>query len=935
MPAEQIQVSEELIFDGTFNAATAVVVGIALAGVTAWLLWRDRHAIGPIWACVFFGLRLTAVVMVMWMLAGPMREAIRRSTTPQSIAILADVSASMDAIDVLDPPTALRWQLATTTEGEDAALTHCDQAQVAVGVASHSCQAARQMLAEHRPLREVGQALDRLNIAVSHVKEHCIAMTSQMSGYRDDFAQRIERIENLLSGPIEHSLELLSDSLDSSLNIESDELFVPLENLNEHLLGIRHRIDSLARDMAEDLAQQLDEGTELTRREQTVRALERLDSSLSDKMAEEVRIRRFHFDERVTLLSGQQTWNDEKTAVDSTPVETHGIPAVPPTNIAEVLEQLSREQVAESTRLAVLLSDGHHNDYDAANPQEVAAQLTELPVYVVPVGSSRILRDVRIHRVEAPKKVVEKDTALIEAIVTAYDCDGMSTDVVLRHDGQEIDRQIVEFFGERVDRRIQFRVTAEEIGWQEYELAIEPLEEESTENNVARVSWQVIHDKIRILLADGISRWEYRYLQQLFRRDRHIEFDELLFFPRLRGTGELAVRPRLPEQADDWSVYDVVILGDIDSRLFSPASQESLVEYVREQQGNLILIAGSDYMPHAYAGKPLVDLLPVENDPNLIRAEAHSLVLTDEGRQHSALAITDSVRESERLWREVYYNKPVHGLSTYSRPKPTARTLLSAIPVVDAFAEDDLPEEDQPAFLCWQQVGGGRVAYLAAPETWKLRFRRGDREHHRFWGQLIRWITASNLGTGSELVKLSTDQTRYNMGEVIEVTAWLKDQTGRPLAGQDVEVLARSFDQDLATIPLESDERIAGRYFGVLKGLSPGTYEIVLEGAAVQELLASAEEPTESCMITIEKNAHVELLDTRSNLALLEQIAHITGGQVAPPTAISEILQLASLSPEVKETVRRTPLWSSWKNLWIVLGCLFFEWIVRKQKGLV
>ena len=70
-------------------------------------------------------------------------------------------------------------------------------------------------------------------------------------------------------------------------------------------------------------------------------------------------------------------------------------------------------------------------------------------------------------------------------------------------------------------------------------------------------------------------------------------------------------------------------------------------------------------------------------------------------------------------------------------------------------------------------------------------------------------------------------------------------------------------------------------------------------------------------------------------VALLEQIAKMTGGQVVPPTAIDEVLRLASLSPEVTETVQRTPLWNRWSNLWIVLGCLSIEWIVRKRKGLV
>jgi hypothetical protein len=66
-----------------------------------------------------------------------------------------------------------------------------------------------------------------------------------------------------------------------------------------------------------------------------------------------------------------------------------------------------------------------------------------------------------------------------------------------------------------------------------------------------------------------------------------------------------------------------------------------------------------------------------------------------------------------------------------------------------------------------------------------------------------------------------------------------------------------------------------------------------------------------------------------------QTIAQITGGQVIPPTAISEVLQLVSFTPDVSESIQRSPLWNRWSNLIIVLGCLFTEWTVRKGKGLV
>ena len=672
----------------------------------------------------------------------------------------------------------------------------------------------------------------------------------------------------------------------------------------------------------------------LTRRQRAGRILDALEEEILSDMAEDVRIRRFQFDERLQPVANGVAWQD---AADFAP-ETAGSDAVDRvTNLTKVLQELAKSRSSDSTRLAVMFSDGHHNEPNVATPQEVAKDFIDLPVYVVPLGNAGTVRDIRIHRVEAPATVIENDSGTIDAIVTAFDCDGVTTDVVLRHDGKEIDRQTLEFEGERLDRRIQFQVSAEKVGWQEYELAVETVEEEASEsNNVAQVSWEVVRDKLRVLITDDNPRWEYRYLQQLFRRDAHIEFDELLFFPKLRGTGEMAAKQRLPRTVEDWALYDVVILGDVGLQFFGRESQESLVEYVRQGHGHAIIIAGQDHMPARYQGQPLIDLLPVEDVGAEVLAKSFGVAITDEGRLHSALAIEDSAPASELSWVNVYQKKPIHRLSTYCKPKSTARTLIRVQPLTDeVIVDQSTAREDQRAFLCWHQVGGGRVVYLSAPQTWVLRFRRGDRLHHRFWGQMLRWVTTSEIGSGTERLRLTTDQTRYQMNEPIEITAWLKDETGRPSAGQSLQAQVRQLEKEIVTIDLEADLSVAGRYFARVNNLKPGAYEITVGGEIVEQLTENSNQEEIRRKITIESSDNIEMLDTRCNRPLLEQVAKMTGGQVVPPTAIDEVLKLASLTPEVTETVHRSPLWNRWSNLWLVIICLSVEWMVRKQKGLV
>jgi hypothetical protein len=728
--------------------------------------------------------------------------------------------------------------------------------------------------------------------------------------------------------------------------------------LTEAVASAQRRAQVFAADLAQQLAsgaapQQAETGA-LSRREKASRALDALENQLNGKPIENLRIERYRFDRAAMPVSAEAGWDvalgvQQQAAADelseSVPATTANEQEVegqqqtsgPATNLSAVFEQLSSGRVGESTRLAVVLSDGRHNDVDAPAPQEVAAHLANVPVYVVPIGNSVLQRDVLLHRVEAPSTVTEKDSAVIDVIVTGFDCEGQAASAVLRHEGREVDRKPIQFTGNRSDYRVRFMVPAKELGWQEYIVEVEPIEDETnTANNYQPVSFEVVRDRVRVLLADSVARWEYRYLNQLFRRDQHVEFDELLFYPRLHGSGRLANRPAFPSDVETWAQYDVVILGDISPRQISSESQRGLVDYVQNRGGNLLLVAGQNSMPAEFKNQPLMELLPVEPAEGVVPQQGYALRLTDEGRFQSALLIADSAEDSRRTWQQVYERFPVFGLSSYCRPKATARTLIEAVGDATGEVSGGGTGEVEHAFLCWHRVGAGRVAYLAAPETWRLRYRLGDRMHHRFWGQFLRWITAAGSGAGTDLVRLQTDRTRYADGEPVEVTVWLRDPSGRPVEGEAVQVEARSFSDEAKSVELTPDTAVPGRYFGTLEELTAGAYQLSVGGKIVDELLKQSENANEvKSTITVTASDSIEMLNTQCNRALLAQVAEMTGGQVIPPTALREVFELVSFTPEVRETIERTPLWNRWTNLLIVLGCLFTEWVVRKAKGLV
>lgn len=947
MPPSVPHITEQLGWEGAIGVGAAIALAAAAVALVATSIWRERRALGARWAAAFFCLRLIAFACVLWMLAGPTRLRVERLERPQSIAVYVDSSASMDVVDPSDPATVVRWAASGDNAGSDSPLAKCDRLGVALAAASIHCERLRQFIAEHRGSSQIEVETTALDATVKRVATLAKEMTSAI----DDsaLADQSSRLAALTAGTIVGVTDDLRQTLTAKADRTSQEQLISgIESLADALAGAQRRAQTLSDQLATHEASQPSERLATvagqSRRTQAGSTLDAFETQLAASLAQNVDVKRFRFDQTPTPLAHGGNWKEGLRAAESKELNMAATAdsAVGPsasTNLSAVLSQLAGAAATSPVRLAILLTDGRHNDDAAQAPQDVAAELGDLPLYVVPIGNTQRVRDVSLHRAEAPSSVTQGDSAVIDVIVTAQDCDGETTAVVLRREGQEIDRKPVAFSGVRADYRLRFTVPAEELGWQEYVVDVESVADEaSTANNFMPVSLEVVSDKIRVLLADGLGRWEYRYLNQLFRREPHIECDELLFLPRVNGTGALADRPQFPREAKDWSRYDIVILGDVNAQQLPAESQRSLDEYVRRHGGRLVLVAGREGMPASFEGGPLMELLPVERSETLLEEQGHSIELTAEGRMHSALAIAAAGQDSEQAWRQTFERFPVYTLSEFCRPKATAHTLLAALPNgAGAVTRDGKAGAVDYAMLSWQRVGAGRVAYLAAPETYRLRFRRGDRMHHRFWGQFLRWMTAADPGAGASMVSIETDRTRYMQGDAVDVTVWLKDATGRALANETIEAEAKAFDGAATTVKLTADPEVDGRYRGVLERLPAGAYQIAPKGPTIDSIAAAAPQdaPPVQATITVQASDNPEMRDTACNRPLLDQLARVTGGQVIPPTAIGEVIELATFTPEVTERVDREPLWNRWSYLLIVSGCLITEWIVRKAKGLV
>ncbi len=937
MPSNTPEMIQRIVYEGVLGWRWAAGLLFVLALLMGWLLWRERTVTGRPNAVLFFLLRVVALGLVLWMLLEPTRLAIERVAVPKTIAIAIDTSDSMQTAELMPAIDEQRWRLVGTGEASnESTLAESDIALVSLRCTGSALRRVELAIEEYSPAKQARAAMLVAKQAARGAAEHLARVGKLLEGDDSEAADAAMTIADDLRDQLIEPLAAMVDRWQTGTPAELDESADRVRTLQDDHEQLLRRGEVVSRSVAA-LSPAAD-GSPRSRRRHCLALMAQLEEAVLGELGQSVNIKRVAFDEYSTPLSEGQSWSDALASDNATAAQQPGSDWIgPSTNLATTLESLGRDAAAESIVAAFLISDGGHNTPGVADPQAVAAGMAGLPVYTVPIGSQEPQRDLELSRVEAPTAVAVRDRFAIEALVTGRYLEGEAVDVELRKDGQLVDRKSFEFDSDRQDHRVRFELEADELGRHEYDLVTPVLEDEASEtNNAGVVAVRVVRDRVWLLLADRISRYEYRYLDQLFRRDKRVEFDKLLHMPELLATGGLQASKELPRDIEGWAEYDTAILGDLHPDAFDREQQRSLEAWVRERGGSVVVIAGSEHMPISYRRGPLLDLLPVQASPDMVpERNGYVPALTPEGARSEALLLADSGPESARLWSDQFRHVPVYYLSRFCRPKVSAHVWAGAMPL-DQRSTGPREERPEQALLAWQDVGAGRVVYLASPVSWHLRFRRGDELHHRFWGQLLRWLTATDRGKRSSRVFVRTSDSTYDYGESVEVAVALNGQDGTPVREADVSAAAETLTGEPIIASLRADPKVPGRYLGRFEGLKPGAYRIVVAGEAAETLTEEdLDADGATALVNVVAPDNLELADPRGNLSLMRAIAESTGGQVLPPTAIAEVLRLSASEPSLIETATRTPLWNRWSYLWIVVGCLATEWTIRRRIGLV
>ncbi|HUT13497.1 MAG TPA: hypothetical protein VMY42_23620 [Thermoguttaceae bacterium] len=713
----------------------------------------------------------------------------------------------------------------------------------------------------------------------------------------------------------------------------------------------------------------------------------RADDNLLAKLAEKARLQVFLFDSahgvrslKLSAEGGEQL--DGKFLAENL-TATGKVSA-----LGTALDDLAQRNAASSLGGLIVLSDFNRNT--GKKPVEAAKRLGA-KIYAVGIGATKAV-DVSVALDASPiMKKDERESVAVNLQISQHEkLEGESVKVTLlarrfdaadRPESEEIPigEKVVELSGPSLV--VPFPYIPDKKGKLLLRAEVEPLGREAVhENNVAEREITVRDDFLRLLFVEYEPTWEWRFIKEVFHRDKLVGMEGFRTFlresdPRVKHSNPMFL-PTMTLPRSEFFANDVIFLGDLPATALSPGFCQMTEEFVREFGGGLVILSGPKFGPAQLIGTELEKMLPVKFDPRAgfsahARVEERQpfrLQLTPWAQRFDFMQLGSGEDENARAWDNLgplpWYVR-VDGLHSDT-------LVLAEHPEDPCVASDEgglfdggepLLDQLDPAagagsrtptkqpLIAIRKYGAGEVVYLGFNETWRMRRQYGERYYRQFWGQMIHRLGLSHaLGSQKRFV-VETDRRHYRADDqvLLTVDAYTEDyqpltearlleilQTTRPdldpkLSGELI-LPGSSADAENATNairvqPLSLTQVRSGVFQTEFPVFADGQYLVRVTDPVTGEPVEAA--------FQVKTDETIERRSPNRDLTVQQSIAAANpGGMSLEFAEVNRLLGEIDLTPKIETDKRILSLWNNWLFFGCVVGLLLSEWLLRKWVNL-
>ncbi|EMI21525.1 membrane protein containing DUF1355 [Rhodopirellula maiorica SM1] len=425
----------------------------------------------------------------------------------------------------------------------------------------------------------------------------------------------------------------------------------------------------------------------------------------------------------------------------------------------------------------------------------------------------------------------------------------------------------------------------------------------------------------RLLILDGSSRWETRYLRNLFHRDPAWRVDTVLYGPGtdIPNVTRGSEPGQFPADAEAISQYDAIILGEVPADQFKHADAALLRQFV-SRGGGLIVVDGRYQRVRKLVDTYLSDLIPVKYSGADAVIDGAKIVPTVTGGEQPMMLLRQSDNSDITSVSEMWSRLPQPQYVNQVEPQAGA----------EVWANTTGSSGESTPWLVTRLFGAGRVFYFSSDQSWRWRYKLADELHARFWNQVLSAVMQPPYSASDSFVSLGTDRVEYAVGDSSLIRVRLQGPTGKPLGDATVDALLVNDDRVVATVALSIDDPSRGTYQGETQPLEPGAYEVRIRASGFDSTALQATTP-----IWVGTPNHAELRRVGLDKNALMQIAQAGKGSYFHESSADKLLE--QLKPLSSGSIIESDvlIWQSFYWFWVVIALLTAEWLLRKRAGLV
>ncbi len=573
----------------------------------------------------------------------------------------------------------------------------------------------------------------------------------------------------------------------------------------------------------------------------------------------------------------------------------------------------------------VLFSDGQNTGGRSPGEAARAAAQVGAPIFTVPIGSPKRLQDVSIVDLYTSGHVSIGDTVKVSVTLESNGFNGRPIKVELKDGDKVLDTKELVLLGTE-QQQTELTFEAKEAGDKYLTVNVPAFPEEADElraNNTDLAYVRVSDEKLKVLLIDGLPRWDFRFLKNDIRRDNGIkgrtgDEPEVLAEAEWRRMSAEDKAAKLPSSVKDLSEYHTVVIGDASPDILHDEFRKALIEAVREKGVGLIVQAGPRFMPHLF-DQEFQSLLPVtlrSNAQTGIEAPAYKpfkIEITAEGLLHESLRLHDDPGRNVNVWSQMpsyFWTAPVE------RASPAAIVLARNPSLENRWGKQPL--------IAYQYAGKGKVAFIGTDSTFLWRQNVGDRFFYKFWGQMLRFVGRTEDGSTQKENRLVIHPVRVQPGEAAEIELFAFTADGTPRTDATIKVSTIG-PTGSSSVELLADKFAKGRYTGKFTPKEAGDHRVLYQ-------------PNDSPK-SVEGKLRVmpsseELRDPNLNRPTLEMLASTTGGKVVALSDLKSLPEQFKGEPMLVEVHREASVWDNWFTLVLITLIYAVDVGLRRLSGL-